>query len=79
MGFNIIIERDVVDNIITKIYKCSNCGLKILKAEYEVNAFHDINWNVMSSFCSCGEKLFTNITTFVPIIDEMEYFENQGE
>lgn len=76
MGFNVVIERDIKNWSIVKVYKCSNCNSELFRTLSIRNGeFFEIDWCNISPICPCGEELLRPITTFVPIIDKIESVE----
>lgn len=76
MGFTVIIEEDIKNWSITKVYKCSNCGTTIFRTPpLKSGDFFDIDWNHIPPVCPCGEKLLSLVTTYMPLINEMKSIE----
>ena len=79
MGLTVITEINSESMNINTTYRCSNCGIDILKTETRRDEFFEIDWNSLPSFCYCGEKLTGTTTICVPLIDKAENFEINGE
>lgn len=76
MGFNVIIERNIVDFTTTTIYKCSNCNAEIVRTPpIGRGEVFDFNWDCIVPVCPCGEQLLVPITIFKPLIDEAKSVE----
>lgn len=75
MGLNVLVQINNENLTVITTYKCSNCGIDIVKTEVKNNEFIEINWENMPHFCVCGEKLLVSIMRFMPILDEIKNIE----
>ena len=76
MGLTVFVKNDIENNTQTMTYKCSRCGLSILKTPSikPTESFTSDDffiWNNIPIICVCGETLLGSVTKFMPIIDIM--------
>jgi len=71
MGITVTNENDIDNNLINKVYRCSNCGDIVIQIAQRSGEIHHIDWQSMYPKCGCGEELIIPITVYSPKIDKV--------